>query len=238
MIQVHIINLFDRNDRLQNTLQELKSSYIEEKQIHVVEAIDTRGASAADISVRFPEIKEEALAAIKNNYREEHYQLTSGAIGCFFSHRKAWQNIADTANDNEIHVILEDDIRFVNHFKAKNILTDSTFLKEKLRLCDIYLLGHVGLRADHPLLALHRSHEYPEDIVVDWFIGLQAYCIQRKTAVCLLQYLQVPVKQLDWQLSDLIPQGKITVRAATTRLCKCLDQDSDIQTAQPCYKQW
>jgi len=238
MVQIYIVNLPSRDDRLQKTLSELNKAGATSDNIHLIKAIDTRTASFFEIQKRFPQILEESLVAIKNGVRDEHHQLTSGAVGCFYSHREAWKMIMNSTHCEETHVIIEDDIRFVNYFEARNFLTSENMLQTKLRTCDIFLLGHVGFMPDHPILSSYKSHEYPPNIPVGWFIGLQAYAMKQKTAQILLQNLCIPNKQLDWQLSELIPQGKLRVQAAVKRVCKVLDQDSDIQTLQPCEKPW
>lgn len=238
MVQIYIINLPSRKDRLEKTLVELKKAEVAPSNIHIIKAIDTRTASFSEIQKRFPEILEESLVALQNGVRDEHHQLTSGAVGCFYSHREAWKMIQNSTHSEETHVIIEDDIRFVNYFEARNFLTSERTLQTKLRTSDIFLLGHVGFMPDHPILSLYQSHEYPAEISVGWFIGLQAYAMKQKTARTLLQNLLVPNKQLDWQLSELIPQGKLSVQAAVKRICKVFNEDSDIQNLQPCEKAW
>lgn len=237
MVQIYIINLLDRKDRLENTLKELEKVGVQTKNIHIIEAVDTRSASYDEIKMRFPDIKSKDLEAIKNGTRAEHFQLTSGAIGCFYSHIKAWEAILAFPNSNESSVILEDDIRFTNYFKAREYVVGHK-LENKMKSANIFLLSHTGFHKDHSVLANLQFHEYPEEIVSDFFMGLQSYSLSKSTAKLLLQHLRIPSKQVDWSISDMIKSHKLVVKALVHRISKVTEIDSDIQLDQPCLKAW
>jgi len=48
------------------------------------------------------------------------YNINSGAIGCFLSHRKTWEIISNNSNEsNEFSIVFEDDITFCDNFSVE-----------------------------------------------------------------------------------------------------------------------
>lgn len=67
---------------------------------HVLEAVDGRGLSQAEIDVVYTR---------KSLYAPRYpFALTVGEVGCFLSHRKAWQAILDSGCDAGL--VIEDDV--------------------------------------------------------------------------------------------------------------------------------
>lgn len=241
MVKIYIINLLDRKDRLKNTLNELKKVGVTPEQIHVIKAVDTRHSDYDDLRERFPEIKEDNLAAVRNGVRSEHWQLTSGSCGCFYSHLKAWKTIIkDSKHKSEPSIIMEDDIRIPNYYRARDILCDpsSKHIRKNLQSWDILLYGHTGLMRDHEQLRDKVCHKYPEVVKTNWFMGLQCYAITKQMAEQLLEHIGVPERQIDWQISDVAQAKGWSIGAFVHRLVKVTDLDSDVQLSQPCAKQW
>lgn len=104
--------------------------------------------------------------------------LTRGELGCYFSHRRLWQQLLDS--DDEAYVIFEDDMSLVPNFReiAEAVLMrDAGF--------DVVRLG--------PLRAHERSEVYKDlgnGHAVYWTkrtaLGMGCYMVSREAASALL----------------------------------------------------
>lgn len=106
--QVYLINLKRRPDRLNNFMEYYNASDMNHIQFVKFEAID---GSQLDIErVPLSELARAELKEIENTgFRSKHYQLTKGAIGCYLSHVKIWEDIMQKGHN--IALILEDDAK-------------------------------------------------------------------------------------------------------------------------------
>lgn len=216
-----VINLDDRKDRLENAYYQLFSLGIKRDNIYRISAVDTRKASFESIVNRFPDIKHDALDSLKLGHRRKgHHELTSGSIGCYYSHMRALQEILRVCEDDEdTVVIVEDDIKVLNRDKMRNILVSNPLeLSKRLNDAELYFIGHIGI--SYMLLGLH------------------CYAMRKKTARKLLQLLPPPQMQLDWQFHQFQKDGLLTAKAAHTMYITVLDKDSDIQYDQHCDLSW
>jgi glycosyl transferase family 25 len=92
---IFLINLDDSTDRLEKSQKRLAQQGIEFERVS--------GVKGAELS------EKEVLKHYDPNLNKAgyHYELSRGQIGCYFSHRKAWQRILDSGADYGI--VLEDD---------------------------------------------------------------------------------------------------------------------------------
>jgi len=94
--KLYLINLDESTDRLQSCTQRLASQGLSFERISAVLGRALVGAE---------KYKHYSLSDNKKKY---YRSLTDGEIGCYLSHRKAWEMIA--AGDEKFGVVLEDDI--------------------------------------------------------------------------------------------------------------------------------
>ena len=95
MPTIFVINLERSPERLESSQQQLAEQGLSFERIN---AIDGAMLTAAQINSHYN------AELNKQNY---HYPLSPGQIGCYLSHRKAWQTIVDRQLDYAI--VLEDD---------------------------------------------------------------------------------------------------------------------------------
>lgn len=223
-VKFFVINLDDRRDRLENCLFQLFSIGVTRNNITRVPAVDTRKASYESLLARFPAIEPQSIAAIKAGERKQgHHELTSGAVGCYFSHMLAYRMIVEmpaasssSSSGDDIAVIVEDDISVVDKRRLVGLI--GNLCRAFKDGTEIFFIGHIGI-----------SYMY---------LGLHCYAIQRKTARKLLEILPAPRMQLDWQFHRFEEAGLLRTAAAKKRYIAVLDKDSDIQADQPCNASW
>lgn len=140
----------------------------------------------------------EILRAERLRYRQKHYELTRGGIGCFLSHSRLWRSILDT--DKDIALIFEDDC-----FMAQNIhqLLYHTSMPSD---ADMLLLGYFCNKCLPTACGVQQ---------VKKFFGLHAYMLTRKGIQKILNNPKMKEisKQIDAVLSDMIRDGELTVYA-------------------------
>lgn len=104
--EIYLMNLKRRPDRLKTFLNKYKVSDLSSYPLVKYDAVD---GSELDISnVPLSELaKAELLQLETTGFRTKHYQLTKGAIGCYLSHLKIWENILK--NGYTTALIFEDD---------------------------------------------------------------------------------------------------------------------------------
>jgi len=131
--EIYLVNLKRRPDRLTRMkacFEELGISY------KLIDAVDGKKLTASYLEAL--DIKQCA------NYRDPYSNrdMTYGEIGCFMSHYKIWEDVAQ--NNHKKVIVFEDDIRFEPYFKISlsNLLLD---------------LSNAGLHAKWELLYLGRK---------------------------------------------------------------------------------
>jgi glycosyl transferase family 25 len=95
MTAIFVINLASSTERLNHVSQELKAQNLPFERINAVDG---------------GELSESAIAqhySADLNLKKYHKPLSKGEIGCYLSHRKAWQTIV--ARQLDYAIILEDD---------------------------------------------------------------------------------------------------------------------------------
>ena len=210
--QVYLINLKRRPDRMSNFLEHYNSSDMSQVPFVKFEAID---GSQLDIE-RVP-LSELARAELKEiettGFRSKHYQLTKGAIGCYLSHVKIWEDIMQKGHD--IVLILEDDAKV-----PSDIL-------HKLNQCivqipvdwDVVLLGYICNEC-----VQHNGYKK-----VERFMLTHSYLITRTAIDKILQTKSLfPItQQIDSYMSEL--SGVLNIYTLKRKLVPQFKSRTDIQ---------
>jgi len=178
-----VINLKDDSMRKDEFLKKWNN----DSKLEFIEAVDSRGdlwhkfAYENKISI---DATTELISAIKNKKRKSHESLTEGAVGCYLSHMKCWEECLKN-KDGDYCLILEDDStipedifskinKVVNEVKIKwgmiNLGWASTtpyqILNNNLAVVDRFFLTHAYLLSNHgaeTLLRLHNKIEKQVD---------------------------------------------------------------------------
>ena len=134
--EVYLINLDRRKDRLVKFMQCYNNSDMKTYSINKFSAID-----GSKVDVDTVPMTELALLEMKQlettGFRYKHYQLTKGAIGCYLSHVKIWENML--IHQHTTALIFEDDARPPPNF----LRITKAYLKLIPQDWDIILLGKV-----------------------------------------------------------------------------------------------
>lgn len=188
---VYLINLDRNKDRLQRFKNEYNSCDLRFKNVKRIPAIDGKKLNIAEyVSDRaFKEIK----SIETSGYRTKHYQLTRGAIGCYLSHLKAYEQIAKS--NVEWGLIFEDDVSISKNFYAKL----NNILSKIPNNWDMLLLG----------CHCQKCKKYDLYSHVKKFILLHCYIVKRETAEKLFKKLSEKriEQQIDSELSDILIKG-------------------------------
>lgn len=151
-----------------------------------------------------PKALSEILRAERNQYRQKHYELTRGGVGCYLSHVHVWKKVLES--DKTSALIFEDDC-----VMAQN--TESIIKKTHVpHDWDICLLGYVCNDC-------HPSSSGCHDVLsVQRFFGLHCYMIRTRAIRKILANPKTEWihKQIDAVLSDMIRDKELVVYALPT----------------------
>ena len=209
---VFLINLKRRPDRLANFMKHFKQSDMRNQQIIRFDAID-----GGNIDVGKCPLSELARAELQQlettGFRTKHYQLTKGAIGCYLSHVKVWENILK--NDIEIALIFEDDAQVPSdldkriHEEIVNIPDD----------WDIILFGFICKKC-------MKYYLYNE---VERFMLTHCYLIRKSSIVKIMKTgtLFPITQQIDALMSEL--SSLINIYTVKEKLVPQFNSRTDIQ---------
>ena len=160
---IYLMNLERRPDRLNDFMVHYNNTDLKNIQLTKMQAVD---GSKLDLkSIPLTDMARLELKQLETTgFRYKHYQLTRGAIGCYLSHVKIWENMLK--NNQDIVLIFEDDAR-----PPPNIM----FAINKIMLdvpkdWDIVLLGKY----------CHECEEYATYLKMKRFILLHSYIISKK----------------------------------------------------------
>lgn len=186
--EVYLINLDRRKDRLVKFMQCYNNSDMRTYPINKFSAVD---GSKLDIDT--VPMTELALLEMKQlettGFRYKHYQLTKGAIGCYLSHVKIWENML--INQHTTALIFEDDARPPPNF----LRIAKAYLKLIPTDWDIVLLGKV----------CNECKDFGAYYKVERFILLHTYLINTTAIKKIIKTGTLfPIgQQLDAYLSEL-----------------------------------
>jgi GR25 family glycosyltransferase involved in LPS biosynthesis len=203
-MDVYLINLERNSDRLSYFVKQYMTSDLKYKQFNRIHAVDGKTLELeSKVSTRaYAEILEIESAG----YRTKHYQLTRGAVGCYLSHMKTYEQVAN--GSTQYAMIFEDDVII-----DKNIFTKMNML-----------LGRIPHDWDIMLLSCHciLCDGYKDYYDAEKFFFLHCYVIKKESAAKIFKYLSAkPIEQqVDSELSDMVSAGHIKVYCAKETLCK------------------
>lgn len=210
--KIYLINLKRRPDRLTNFLELYESSDLRNIDITKFDAID-----GTKLDVSSVPLSELALAELQQlettGFRTKHYQLTKGAIGCYLSHVKIWENILK--NNYDTVLIFEDDakvpknLNYEIHEQMKHVPND----------WDIVLFGYI----------CKKCLKYEKYIEVERFMLTHCYMISRKAIVKIMNSNTLfPItQQIDSLMSEL--STIINIYSVKDKLVKQFNSRTDIQ---------
>ena len=185
---VYLMNLERRPDRLNNFLSNYNNSDMKDIPITKFNAID--GSKLNISTVPLTNLAQLEMKQLETTgFRYKHYQLTKGAIGCYLSHVKIWENIIKTKQDKVL--IFEDDARIPpNMLHAMNKI-----MKDIPEDWDIVLLGKYCNEC------VDKGKYYK----INRFILLHSYLISRKGVEKIINADSLfPIsQQLDAYLSEI-----------------------------------
>lgn len=209
---IYLINLKRRPDRLGNFLKHYNNSDMKKYNIIKFEAID--GGNLDVSKCPLSELARGELQQLESTgFRTKHYQLTKGAIGCYLSHVKIWENILK--HNSEISLIFEDDAQIPNnlnkriHEEMENIPTD----------WDIVLFGFI----------CKKCMKYDNYNEVERFMLTHCYMIKKESIVKIMNTRTLfPItQQIDSLMSEL--SSLINIYTAKEKLVPQFSSRTDIQ---------
>jgi GR25 family glycosyltransferase involved in LPS biosynthesis len=205
-MDVYVINLDKATKRLDHFKKQFEQSDLSHGRSPIrVSAVDGRTIDLKGVvSAR---AQKEILLAEKTGFRQKHYELSRGAVGCYLSHIHTWQSLLKS--DKHVALILEDDALLYPHMIQ--------YLTQEVKTVpddwDILLLGYECLRCqkDETLGPVHRVYK---------FFGLHGYMINQKAIKKITQSPRLrPIrKQIDTVLSDMAQKGELTIYATKRKL--------------------
>ena len=210
--RIYLINLKRRPDRLNNFLKHYKESDMKNLNVIKFDAID-----GSDLDVSKCPLSELARAELQQlestGFRTKHYQLTKGAIGCYLSHVKIWENILK--NESQIALIFEDDAQVPKdlnkriHAEMKNIPND----------WDIVLFGYI----------CKKCMKYDNYNEVERFMLTHCYIIKKSSIAKIMNTNTLfPItQQIDSLMSEL--SSLINIYSVKEKLVPQFNSRTDIQ---------
>jgi GR25 family glycosyltransferase involved in LPS biosynthesis len=165
-------------------------------------------------SVPLSELAKAELQQLETTgFRTKHYQLTKGAIGCYLSHVKIWENVLK--NNYETVLIFEDDAKVppdLNdkmHEELKNIPND----------WDIVLFGYI----------CKKCMKYEKYMVVERFMLTHCYIIKKSAIIKIMNSNTLfPItQQIDSLMSEL--SSILNIYSVKDKLVKQFSSRTDVQ---------
>jgi GR25 family glycosyltransferase involved in LPS biosynthesis len=210
--EVYLINLKRRVDRLQEFTDHYQKSDMRNISFVRFDAID---GSKLDVdNVPLTELARAELRQLESSgYRNKHYQLTKGAIGCYLSHTKVWENIMKSNHD--VVLVMEDDAKIPENFIA--MLHES--IPHIPSDWDIVLLGYI-------CNSCVKKNRYKE---VKRFMLTHCYLIKREAIHKIIGTRTLfPIsQQIDAYLSEL--SSVLNIYTVKTRMVPQFKSRTDIQ---------
>tara|TARA_B100000902_G_scaffold199189_1_gene189911 strand:+ start:3215 stop:4108 length:894 start_codon:yes stop_codon:yes gene_type:complete len=202
---VYLINLEKRTDRLEHFEKAYNNCDIV-ADFKRISAVDGSKIVLEEENLLTDKARTEIYDYLDKGYREKHYQLTKGGIGCYLSHINVWEQILK--DDVEIALIFEDDTTIPKDIQSK--------LDAKMKTAppdwDIMLLGVMC----HTCKELETRKGFHK---VSRFWLTHAYLI-KKTAVekIFKSGTLFPIsQQIDSYLSEM--SNKVNIYAIEPGLC-------------------
>ena len=210
--KIYLINLKRRPDRLHNFLKHYKNSDFKNEPVIKFDAID---GSKLDVdSISLSELAKAELQQLETTgFRTKHYQLTKGAIGCYLSHVKIWENILKHKYDNVL--IFEDDAKIPTDLNTKIYEN----MKHVPNDWDIVLFGYI----------CKQCRKYENYYEVERFMLTHCYMIKRNAIVKIMNSNTLfPItQQIDALMSEL--SSILNIYSVKDKIVKQFNSRTDIQ---------
>lgn len=208
---MYVINLDRMPDRMQSFMDRLSKTDMTVPPIRMA-AVDGRNLNLQELVT--PQALAEIERAERVGFRERHYELTRGAVGCALSHRAAWDRLL--ASDKGMVMVCEDDAK----------LEPDVFARLQAALArmpsdwDLLLLGYWCVKC--------RSFETHK--ALERFFGLHTYLIKREAVAKIREYAgSLIAQQEDSMLSDMAGEGRLTVYGVPDKLAVQTGANSSVQ---------
>ena len=180
-----------------------------------------------------PSAMNEFYVVKKNGYRTHHYQLTSGAIGCFLSHYYLAKQLLDDSS-TDTYLILEDDVQLLP--SAYTIMMQELeHAPDDWDLIAFYYHRVIGEPAGKLTKSSISGGSADSNLYrfkrVDGFWGTGTYLINKKGAkkfVDEVEHNKID-GQIDAYLSRMSQQNKIRLYASNIHISKNVGRDTNIQ---------
>lgn len=184
--------------------------------VRFIDAIDTRDEQWR---LYTDHLTDEAIHIMERNLRagkrEQHHELTPGAIGCFLSHLKCYHTFLQEDESDNVLLVLEDDSIPNPHFIPNLRL----ILKDLPDDADLILLSHLfnGIKEPTPHTALDLASRDSS------FFLTNCYLITRNGILKILDHQKAHHDKFDCQidayLSRLVQQGIIKLYLTKDIMC-------------------
>ena len=196
-----VINLPHDGQRLRRFKRLYREGDFADVPLTVVEGVNGKNVRWEDYVA--PDALDKLKKMVTSGYREDHPDLTPGAVGCYLSHMRVFELVASCGHPYAY--VFEDDADILPGARA-------AFDRALSRIppdWDIVLLGHLA-----------RGVEYCEGVVeADFFLLNHAYALSARAARRLLTLGMLPMKkQVDWALSDMIEEYGLKIYALEPKM--------------------
>lgn len=157
--EIFMINLKRRKDRRDRMLQSL---YEQEIKVQIFDAVDGKALNSSQLKA----MKIDMLPGYHDPYSGR--ELTRGEIGCFLSHYYIWKEMVDRHLEQVL--VIEDDVRFENHFKRKLMKVMSDIEEAQLEW-DLIYIGRKRMQVQRPEKAVPNVMNLVEADYSYWTLG-------------------------------------------------------------------
>lgn len=185
----YVINLDRSPDRWFMVSEKLKAFDIHAERIS---AVDGHGLSRETLVSLIPPLEDIS----KINCPRE---LLPGEIGCFLSHKKCWQKLTESENENWA-LIMEDDIEISS--RAKNYMTNTDWIPEGIDLIQLHIWGSTWKSKVDKSFTLPNGDNLLRPLNPP-ALGTQAYLISKKAATDALSLSKTICSPVDNFLSGI-----------------------------------
>lgn len=208
-LNIKVINMYNRVDRLNSMTDKLNKEHLTFKRI---EAVDGKQLTLT------PDLLE--------LFKDNDFGFRRGVIGCSLSHYNLWKELINS--EESYYVIMEDDSSFCNNFSSK--LQDLL----KVRNYDILFLGyHTTMQKDNT----ESDTTIIEPLKTDLYIGgTHCYIITKEGAKALVDFINLygikhGIDYLMAKVQKIVPVYETIPHLAFANWVKTIDSviDSDIQ---------
>lgn len=206
-----VITLPRNADRLAGFLASYQASDLAGTEVRSLRAVDGQEVRCSDFLS--PEALQRLEAMRRTGVRQAHPDLTPGGVGCYLSHMRAWQLIAES--DAPYGFVFEDDAEIAPDTLARFTRAAAGLGSD----WDIILLGYEGdgVPAQPGVMRMTR------------FLRLHAYAVSARAARRLRDSMLPIRQQVDWEMSERMERGELRVYGLRPAAVGVKYQGTDIQ---------